>query len=101
MLRPRIQAPTFSRTPVDDTRKTGVGSLAGTIRIKSDRVRGWKCEMAVNTNIAASATRSAPVQESASDHRPVAPINRESSQTVNITMSGAMCDGSYHEDTVS
>src|SRR5262245_10247888 len=81
------------RTPVDDTRKAGVGSLSGTIRIKSDRVRGWKCEIAVNTNIAANATRSAPVQESASGHRPVVAINRESSQTINMKMSGATCDG--------
>jgi hypothetical protein len=34
-------------------------------RIKSDRVRGWKCETAVKTNIAARAKRSAPVHESA------------------------------------
>src|SRR5262245_49623479 len=83
-------APRSSRTPVADTRSAGTGRLAGTIRISSGRVLGWKCEKAVNRNIAANAMRSAPVHETAWSHTPVAPITRATSHAASMTSNGAM-----------
>src|SRR5262245_13398583 len=83
-------APRNSNTPVAVTSSAGAGRLAGTIRIRSRRDPGWKCDTAVKTNMTTRAKRSAPLHESAWSHTPVNPIARATSQAVSMTISGAM-----------
>jgi hypothetical protein len=86
-----------SKNPVSMTKSDGDGKLAGTIRIRSVRVHGWKCEAAVNRNIAANASRSAPVNESAACQELAKPIMRTTIQATAITTSGAMCSSFLDE----
>ncbi len=85
-------APSNSSRPVAVTRKPGAGRLAGTMRIRSRRVRGWKCDTAVNTNIAAKANTSAPVHEVPWGKTPADPATRAATQAASITISGANRD---------
>jgi hypothetical protein len=74
----RPSAPATCATPVKTTKRSGRGSPGGTIATRSFFI-GVKCEIAVNRNIVASATRGAgqPCGKDVDAHRPEEPEKKQ------------------------